>query len=127
MRTYFSQINFLVLILLSQVSISSYAQDSGKYPNRPITFIASSAPGGTTDFTARVLALPLGSALGQTIVVENKAGASGAIAATAVKKADPDGYTLLVQYSGYHVITPLVSKNPLPWELKDFQSVANVI
>jgi len=127
MRTYFSQINFLVLILLSQVSISSHGQDSGKYPNRPITFIASSAPGGTTDFTARVLALPLGSALGQTIVVENKAGASGAIAAAAVKKADPDGYTLLVQYSGYHVITPWVSKNPLPWELKDFQPVANVI
>jgi tripartite-type tricarboxylate transporter receptor subunit TctC len=127
MRTYFSQINFLALILLSQASITGYSQDLGKYPNRPITFIASSAPGGTTDFTARVLALPLGAALGQTIVVENKAGASGAIAAAAVKKADPDGYTLLVQYSGYHVITPLVSKNLLPWELKDFKSVANVI
>ena len=127
MRTYFSRVNFLALILLSQVSITGYSQDLGKYPNRPITFIASSAPGGTTDFTARVLALPLGAALGQTIVVENKAGASGAIAAAAVKKADPDGYTLLVQYSGYHVITPLVSKNQLPWELKDFKSVANVI
>jgi len=127
MRNYCSRIHVLTLILLSQVSIAGYAQDAGKYPNRPITFIASSAPGGTTDFTARVLAQPLGLALGQTIVVENKAGASGAIAAAAVKKADPDGYTLLVQYSGYHVITPLVSKSPMPWELKDFQPVANVI
>lgn len=127
MFRYFSTLQILVLMLLAQTSLVAHSQDSGKYPNKPITFIASSAPGGTTDFTARVLAQPLGTALGQTIVVENKAGASGAIAAAAVKKADPDGYTLLVQYSGYHVITPLVSKNPLPWELKDFQPVANVI
>ena len=127
MRKYFSTLHILTLALLVQIPFVAYSQDSGKYPNKPITFIASSAPGGTTDFTARVLAQPLGTALGQTIVVENKAGASGAIAAAAVKKADPDGYTLLVQYSGYHVITPLVSKNALPWELKDFQPVANVI
>lgn len=127
MCKYFSNLHILTLILLAQTPFAAYSQDSGKYPNKPITFIASSAPGGTTDFTARVLAQPLGAALGQTIVVENKAGASGAIAAAAVKKSDPDGYTLLVQYSGYHVITPLVSKNPLPWELKDFQPVANVI
>ena len=115
MRQYFTKLNVLLLFLFGQVAITGYAQDAGKYPSKPITFIASSAPGGTTDFTARVLAQPLGLALGQTIVVENKAGASGAIAAAAVKKAEPDGYTLLVQYSGYHVITPLVSKNPLPW------------
>jgi len=127
MHKYFINLKVLILILLSQVGVAGYAQDAGKYPNKSITFIASSAPGGTTDFTARVLAQPLGLALGQTIVVENKAGASGAIAAAAVKKSEPDGYTLLVQYSGYHVITPLVSKNPLPWELKDFQPVANVI
>lgn len=127
MHTYFSKLHILILLLLAQAPFAAYSQESSKYPNKAITFIASSAPGGTTDFTARVLAQPLGAALGQTIVVENKAGASGAIAAAAVKKAEPDGYTLLVQYSGYHVITPLVSKNPLPWELKDFQPVANVI
>ncbi|MBU3620461.1 tripartite tricarboxylate transporter substrate binding protein [Polynucleobacter sp. CS-Odin-A6] len=127
MHYYYQKIPALFLILFCQLALTGYAQDAGKYPNKSITFIASSAPGGTTDFTARVLAQPLGLALGQTIVVENKAGASGAIAAAAVKKSDPDGYTLLVQYSGYHVITPLVSKNPLPWELKDFQPVANVI
>lgn len=105
----------------------AYAQSESKYPNKPITFVVSSAPGGTTDFTARVLAQPLAIDLGQPVIVDNKAGANGAIAAGAVKKSKADGYTLLVQYSGYHVITPLVSKNQLPWELKDFQPVANVI
>ena len=86
MHKYFINLKVLILILLSQVGVAGYAQDAGIYPNKSITFIASSAPGGTTDFTARVLAQSLGLALGQTIVVENKAGASGAIAAAAVKK-----------------------------------------
>ena len=85
------------------------------------------APGGTTDIAARMLAEPLGKALGQTIVVDNRGGASGAIAAVAVKRAEADGHTLLMQYSGYHVITPAVSKQPLGWEAKDFQAVANVL
>ena len=74
-----------------------------------------------------MLAEPLGKALGQTIVVDNRGGASGGIAAVAVKRAEPDGHTLLMQYSGYHVITPAVSKQPLQWEGKDFQAVANVL
>ena len=116
-------LNFLIA-LLGTVGIAT-AQD---FPSRqPVKLIVTFAAGGGSDTVARALNTKLGEILGQTVVVENKAGASGAIAATAVKKADPDGYTLLVQYSGYHVITPLVSKNPLPWELKDFQPVANVI
>jgi tripartite-type tricarboxylate transporter receptor subunit TctC len=97
------------------------------YPTKPITLIVPTAPGGTTDISARMLAEPLGKALGQTIVVDNRGGASGGIAAVAVKRAEPDGHTLLMQYSGYHVITPAVSKQPLGWEGKDFQAVANVL
>lgn len=67
------------------------------------------APGGTTDISARMLAEPLGKALGQSVIVDNKGGGNGAIAALTVKRADPNGYTLLMQYSGYHVITPHVS------------------
>ena len=97
------------------------------YPTKPVTLIVGSAPGGTTDISARMLAEPLGKALGQTIVVDNRAGASGAIAAVAVKRAEADGHTLLMQYSGYHVITPVVSKQSLGWEAKDLQPVANVL
>jgi tripartite-type tricarboxylate transporter receptor subunit TctC len=85
------------------------------------------ATGGTTDFAARILAQPLGVALGQSVVVDNKGGANGSIGAVQVKRADPDGHTLLMQYSGYHVITPAVSKTPLQWEAGDFQPVANVL
>ena len=97
------------------------------YPTKPVTLIVGSAPGGTTDISARMLAEPLGKVLGQTIVVDNRAGASGAIAAVAVKRAEADGHTLLMQYSGYHVITPVVSKQNLGWEAKDLQPVANVL
>jgi len=100
---------------------------AGAYPTKPITLIVPTAPGGTTDIAARMLAEPLGKALGQTIVVDNRGGASGGIGAVAVKRAEPDGHTLLMQYSGYHVITPAVSKQPLGWEAKDFQAVANVL
>jgi len=97
------------------------------YPNKPITLIVPTAPGGTTDIAARMLAEPLGKALGQTVIVDNRGGASGGIAAVAVKRAEPDGYTLLMQYSGYHVITPNVNKQPAQWEAKDLQAVANVL
>ncbi|WP_459615807.1 Bug family tripartite tricarboxylate transporter substrate binding protein [Bordetella sp. 2513F-2] len=101
------------------------AQDG--FPSRPITLIVSAAAGGTTDIAARLIAQPLGEALGQSVVVENRPGASGGIAAQAVARAQPDGYTLLLQYSGYQVITPNVMSN-LGWDpIKDFAPVANVL
>ena len=116
-------IAFLPFALL----IAAAQAQGNAYPSKPITLIVSSSPGGTTDISARMLAEPLGKALGQTVVVDNRAGASGAIAAVAVKRAEADGYTLLMQYSGYHVITPVVSKQPLGWEQKELQPVANVL
>ena len=102
------------------------AQDA-PYPNRPVTLVVPTAPGGTTDISARMLAEPLGKALGQSVVVENKGGGNGAIAALAVKRAEPNGYTLLMQYSGYHVITPHVSQQKPQWSAEDFRPVANVV
>jgi len=99
------------------------AQD---YPSRPITLIVPTATGGTTDLSARMLAQALGPVLGQSVVVDNKGGANGAIAASIVKRAAPDGYTLLLQYSGYHVISPHLTAVK-QWEQGDFQPVANVI
>jgi tripartite-type tricarboxylate transporter receptor subunit TctC len=103
------------------------AQSAGAYPSKAITLIVSSAAGGTTDISARMIAQPLSVALGQPIVVDNRGGANGVIAAVAVKRADPDGHTLLMQYSGYHVISPSVSKQTPQWEQKDLAPVANVL
>ena len=93
-------------------------------PGRPITLIVPTAAGGTTDFAARLLAEPLGQRLGRPVVVDNRAGANGVIGTQAVTRARPDGHTLLVQYSGYHVGTPAVVRN-IGWDpLKDLAPVA---
>nr|WP_144630514.1 tripartite tricarboxylate transporter substrate binding protein [Bordetella genomosp. 13] len=106
---------------------ASGAASAADYPNHPISLIVSAAPGGTTDIAARLIAQPLGQALGQSVVVENRPGGSGGIAAQAVARAKPDGYTLLLQYSGYQVITPSVMKD-IGWDpIKDFAPVANVL
>jgi len=118
---------FTALTIVAGTSAHAQATGTGAYPTKPITLIVSSAAGGTTDISARMLAAPLGASLGQSIVVDNRAGANGVIAAVAVKRAEPDGYTLLMQYSGYHVISPSVSKQPPQWEAKDLQPVANVL
>lgn len=96
----------------------------GAYPQRPITLVAPSAPGGTTDFTARLIADPLSRALGQPVVIDNKAGAAGNIGNQMVAKARPDGHTLLVAYSGYQVGNPHLFANA-GWDpIKDFTPVA---
>lgn len=124
-RTGLARMGWLGLSALLGTAVA-FAQPA-PYPNRPVTLVVPTATGGTTDFSARMLAQPLGAALGQSVVVDNKGGGNGSIGALVAKRAEPDGYTLLMQYSGYHVITPFVSKTPLPWEAKDFQPVANVI
>ena len=96
----------------------------GKYPDRPITIVVPSAPGGTTDFTARLIADPLSRALGQPVVIDNKPGASGNIGGQIVARAKPDGYTLLLAYSGYQVGNPHLFKKA-GWDpIKDFAPVA---
>ncbi|TXI78933.1 MAG: tripartite tricarboxylate transporter substrate binding protein [Cupriavidus sp.] len=101
------------------------AQD-GSYPTHPIMLVVSAAAGGTTDIAARMIAEPLSKALGQSVVVDNRPGGNGTIAAQMVQRAKGDGYTLLLQYSGFHVITPLLTKTA--WDpVKDFAPVANVL
>jgi len=101
---------------------SVFAQ--GKYPQRPITLVVPTAPGGSTDFTARLIAEPLSRALGQPVVVDNKPGASGNIGNQFVARSKADGYTLLLSYSGYHVGNPHLFKQA-GWDpIKDFAPVA---
>ncbi len=106
------------------IAFGQSALAQGKFPERAITIVVPSAPGGSTDFTARLIAEPLSRALGQPVVVENKAGASGNIGNQQVAKAKPDGYTLLLAYSGYQVGNPHLFKKA-GWDpIKDFAPVA---
>jgi tripartite-type tricarboxylate transporter receptor subunit TctC len=95
-----------------------------KFPQRNITLVVPGSPGGTTDFSGRLIADALGRAIGQPVVVDNKAGANGNIANISVARAKPDGYTLLVAYSGYQAGSPHLFKK-LGWDpIKDFAPVA---
>ena len=98
----------------------------GGYPAKTITMIVPAAAGGTTDLAARMAAQALAPVIGQSVVVDNKGGGNSSIAASLVKRAEADGYTLLMQYSGYHVISPHLTKTRT-WEQGDFQPVANVL
>ena len=94
-----------------------------EWPSRPISLVVSYPPGGTADLMARTIAGPLGKALGTSVVVENKPGASGQIAASYVAKASADGYTLMLDASSYSVNPSLFPK--LPYDPnKDFKTLA---
>jgi tripartite-type tricarboxylate transporter receptor subunit TctC len=96
------------------------------YPTRPIRLIVPYAPGGNVDITARVIGPGLGDALGQTIVVDNRAGGGGNVGANLVARAAPDGYTLLMGSSGPLSINPIVFKD-IPYDsVKDFAPVSTV-
>ena len=98
-----------------------YAQQS--YPTRPLRVVVFIPPGGGADFLARVTAQKLGDALGQTVVVDNRAGSGGVIACNLVAKAAPDGYTLLQAGITTHGIGPNVYTN-LPYDpVKDFSPI----
>jgi len=101
----------------------AHAQDA--WPARPIKLLVGFAPGGSSDMVARLIATPLGERLGQPVVVENRAGAGGNIAAEAVAKATPDGYTLVLLPSG-HSSNAAMKKN-LPFDpVNDFAWVSTV-
>ena len=115
---------FTALALVACMPFAAWAQ--GAYPTKPVTLVVPTAAGGTTDLSARMLAQALTPVIGQSVVVDNKGGGNGNIAAGIVKRAEPDGYTLFMQYSGYHVISPHLTKVS-QWAQGDFQPVANVI
>lgn len=106
--------------------VSNKVEVSNNFPNRPIKVLVGFPPGGGVDLTARLMAQALSVQLGQPVVVENKAGAAGAIAAELAARATPDGYTLVLGNTGSMTINPaLYSK--LPYNtLKDFEAVAGV-
>ena len=121
MRYQHSFRNALLVIALAFVAQLSMAQT---FPDRPITLVVPNPPGGLVDTSARLLSEPLSRVIGQPVIVDNKPGASGNTAYQYVAKAKPDGYTLLISYSGYHVGNPALM-DKLPWDpIKDFSPVA---
>jgi tripartite-type tricarboxylate transporter receptor subunit TctC len=113
----------LVTSALCGTATTGFAQTA--FPTKPITLVVTYPPGGGADAMARLIAPKMGEALGQTVVVENRAGASGQIGAAAVAKANPDGYTLMLDASSFSVNPSLYPK--LPYDsLKAFQPVGVV-
>lgn len=102
------------------------AAAQGTYPDRPIKLIVPFAPGGVTDTSGRLIADALSRRLGQQVVVENKAGASGNIGTQGVVNAAPDGYTLVLGFDGTLVINPHIFV-PFPFDpLKDLAPVGKI-
>jgi tripartite-type tricarboxylate transporter receptor subunit TctC len=110
-------------LVLAGMGAPSIAQ--GAYPAHPIRLVVAYPPGGPLDVLARTLAQPLGEALGQPVLVDNKAGAGGVIGSDAVAKAPPDGYTLLFGSTPLAIQETLMPKLPYS-ALKDFTPIANM-
>ena len=115
-------ISLLVTLVLALLSIAAQAQS---YPNRTVRVIVPYPAGGTVDAVARVVAQRLSDQMGQSFIVDNRAGANGVIGSDAVAKAQADGYTLLVQASTF-VTNPILLKN-LPYDMmRDFAPISNI-
>ncbi|MBB2777010.1 UNVERIFIED_ORG: tripartite-type tricarboxylate transporter receptor subunit TctC [Comamonas terrigena] len=99
---------------------------ASNWPDKPITLVVPYSAGGPTDVVARLLAVPMGQSLGQTVLVENTVGAGGTIAPTRVAKSKNDGYTILIHHMGMATAPALYKK--LPYDpLKDFEYIGQVL
>jgi len=107
--------------LLLAAATATFAQQS--YPSRPVRAVVSWAPGGAADLVARVVGQKLGEQLGQQLVIDNRAGASGAIGTDLAAKSAPDGYTLLVGGVSELVLNPQIVKVPYD-AVRDFAAVS---
>jgi tripartite-type tricarboxylate transporter receptor subunit TctC len=123
------KILFRILIAagVTLFSVAANAQGSGQgYPNRPITIIVPFGPGSATDTISRVVGQYLGVALKQTVVVENRPGANGALSALYVARAAPDGYTLFMSTNSPQSAVPFLMKNVAYDPVKDFAPVTRM-
>jgi tripartite-type tricarboxylate transporter receptor subunit TctC len=109
------------LAALAMLACGSFAQAADDdYPSRPVTLVVTFPPGGGNDAMARLIAAKMSAALRRQFVVENRAGAGGSLGTRAVAKAAPDGYTLLLGFSGTMAINPSLYKNVGYDPQKDF-------
>ena len=119
----FARISRGAVLALAMLAVPAAAQT---YPTRPVTIVTPFAAGSVTDATARAIAAHLQEKLGQSFIVENRAGAGGMLAASAVAKAAPDGHTLLITTNSTHSAAPGLFKT-VPYDpIKDFTPVARI-
>ena len=122
----FLRLALVAICSFATLSLTSIAASAEDYPTRPIRLIVGFPPGGINDIVARIVAQSLSESLGQSVVVENRAGAGGTIGANVVAKAEPDGYTLLLASVSNLAMAPSLYKD-LPYDpIKDFSPVALV-
>ncbi|MDH4374722.1 MAG: tripartite tricarboxylate transporter substrate binding protein [Ramlibacter sp.] len=114
----------LVLACVMALPLSAMAQAQDTWPSKPISMIVASGAGSGVDVMARDLAQKLGAALGQTIVVDNKPGASGQVAGQLVARARPDGYTLLYSNASFIAVSPAVLAKMNHDPVKDLTPIA---
>ena len=114
------------MLQAAAILLAGTAAAQTPYPSHTMTMVVAFNAGGSTDLIARVLAQHMGSVLGQTIIIENKGGADGAIGTAAVARAAPDGYTLILSTTSTHVINPLLYKNISYNPATDFQPISLV-
>lgn len=113
-------------LLLTSILMAFTVQAQDAFPNRPLKIIVPTSPGSGSDTTARFFGEQLSAALGQPVLIENKPGANGVIAAMAVKQAPADGYTLFLGTNTHMAVNPVVVKD-LPYDsLKDFKFVSGL-
>ena len=113
-------------LLVAMASVAALACEAQPYPVRPVRLVVGFAPGGAADFVARTLGEPLGRALGQPIVVENRAGAGSSIAAEYVAKSAPDGYTILIASASGLFVNPLLNPKIGYDARRDFVPISKV-
>jgi tripartite-type tricarboxylate transporter receptor subunit TctC len=114
------------IALIGGAAAVPLAARAQSYPSRPITIIVPFGPGSGTDIVTRIIAQPLSVALGQSVVIDNRPGANGGIAATFVAKAPPDGYTLLASTNSPHSANPFLLKNVGYDPVKDFAPITRI-
>lgn len=115
--------NLFVATALAATCVPAPSAMAQSYPSKPVRVIVAFTAGSATDVIARAVADTLSKALGQPVVIENRPGAGGTIAAGAVAKADPDGYTFLVHSAG-HTVNPAIYPNLAYDTAKDFAGVS---
>jgi tripartite-type tricarboxylate transporter receptor subunit TctC len=115
-----------VLSAIAGAMAAGPALPQGAYPDRLIKMIVPAPAGGQTDVLARLLAQKIQAAVGQTVIVENRAGAGGTLGARALAAAEPDGYTLFYGNTSTLAVIPAVTKNPGYDPVKNFAPIASV-